>query len=381
MNTHLIKLMKTFFNNFFFFRIVITNYINLKNYFFSNYFELSFDMANLEPWDIDLERPIKRYMIDYVANSSVYGIMYSLKKFAGTNKSINQTVPQHGVYFYGYETSFSYRYCKRIVVMGSKMAEDLEKDGINKPIMIVGPYINYSNDYWGEEKHNLIKKDFGKTLLVFLPHAPTKKRGKVGLGDLIYTPSNVINRIKAYHSQYDSIIVMGWSRTSNKLIRKSYEDAGFVYVVSGDPNDINFLSRQKSIIKLSDHSISFVVSTHVGYCLALGISHEIINLQKNPRFDATNIATLLAIRIRRNKLIETIKIVNDAFDKIIIEKNQHYIVPHYKTELDFKLIDLILLEAFFNSGNEIKENQIESVKPYWGYGIMKTPTEIKNFLV
>jgi hypothetical protein len=108
--------------------------------------------------------------------------------------------------------------------------------------------------------------------------------------ELLYTPKRVMARLDKYKVDYDTVIIVGWSRAISVAQKREYEDNGYLFMVSGDQNDHNFLSRQRAIMELAYHSLSFSFGTHVGYFLALGISHEIINLfdKNDPDFSNEN---------------------------------------------------------------------------------------------
>lgn len=363
-------------NNYNIIRKLYARIINSKNYIFKNYYKLITDLGYLNPWDPLLDRKVARYMIDYSANSSIYGIMYALKKYSGVSKPVYNTIPQHGVYMYGVETSFNYNYCKKVILMGNKMKEEMNELEIDKPVLEVGPYIQYASDYWAIETQNIYKKIFGKTLIVFLPHGHKYNRGYVSLNDLIYTDDNIITRILPYKKIYKSVIVMGWPRTSNKSTRQKFTDAGFIYAISGDPNDYNFLSRQKSVIKLGHHSVSFSISTHVGYCLTLGVSHEVIHLFHNQNFDATNIDKYLSMKVKKKNINNPLEYINTMYSKDLLSSLDN------ENPLNgvLNLAEYSLLKVFFNSGSVIHKMQLQIIKPFWGYGIVRSPDEIKNFL-
>ena len=61
---------------------------------------------------------------------------------------------------------------------------------------------------------------------------------------------------------------------------KNYEKAGFKIVCSGYRDDIFFLGRLRSLIAISDLTVSNAIGTHVPYCLTLEKPHILINDSK-----------------------------------------------------------------------------------------------------
>ena len=95
------------------------------------------------------------------------------------------------------------------------------------------------------------------------------------------------NKILEEKSKYDSILVCLYHLDAqNKKIVSNYKDLGGTIVCAGHKYDHNFLSRLRSIIELSDFTISNSVGTHVSYCCALGKNHRVF--RQGIGYDGTN---------------------------------------------------------------------------------------------
>ena len=355
-------------------------FIRLKNYGFSSKKRIYNNLNIRLPDSIPPGEVFKRVTFDLTANSSVYGIMFSLKSYSNFHKVILNTVCQHGVYLSGIEDSFRKKYCKKIIVMGPSMADEVKMLNIKKPILMVGPYIRYASDLISGSELVNYKKRYGKTLLVFLPHGFKYKDNSFQLMDLIYSPENIVSKIETYKDHYESIFVLGWSRTSNEDIRDYYQKHGFVYMQSGDPNDPWFLSRQKLIISMAEHTISFHVSTHIGYCIALGKSHEIINLSESVNHDLSNKNFFLTYRVKegdKGRFAELLSKIEDNNYNSILELTQNSL---RNIDCRYEINESELLEAFYNSGKRISERQMEICNRYWGLNIKLDEKTIKEFL-
>ena len=111
---------------------------------------------------------------------------------------------------------------------------------------------------------------------------------------------------------------------------KYYLEAGFKIVTAGHQLDIYFLSRLKSIIELSDYTVSNSVGTHLGYCIWMNKPHYIID------------------------------------DQIINETN----------ERDYKKIG----SFFLTYTEQIQPEQYAVVEKYWGFDSVRTSEELKSIL-
>ena len=111
---------------------------------------------------------------------------------------------------------------------------------------------------------------------------------------------------------------------------KYYLEAGFKIVTAGHQLDIYFLSRLKSIIELSDYTVSNSVGTHLGYCIWMNKPHYIID------------------------------------DQIINETN----------ERDYKKIG----SFFLTYTEQIQPEQYAVVAKYWGFDSVRTSEELKSIL-
>lgn len=342
---------------------------NRINYPKNDYFCKISKYKNLELWDPKLEESISPYYIDLSGNGTLYGHSKTIKDFLGLHpKHIFYDVHiQHGVYLESFEASVLDKYVKKIVVMSDFMANNINsnltlKEQQTKKTIVVGPIINYAKKIYPEKRFNKIKFDLGKTLVVFLPHARFTNGEFVYLNNLIYTPDRVHQSLKRYNKSYDTIIICNHVDSSSNEKRNDFIRLGYKYVVAGSPNDMNFLSRQRTIMELADHSVSYSISTHVGYFVSLGISHEIINLDNNKTFDKTNQNPYLTYKVPKKNL------------------SMNYL--NILSELEFDLLEpeQKLLEVFYKSGTRISKKQREIIEIYWGSLIPKGIDELKELI-
>jgi len=161
------------------------------------------------------------------------------------------------------------------------LGEVVKKPGCNlKEIYSVGPYINYVNNHISNAKFNKLKALLNKTLLVFPSHSyefnTSDEYGKI-----------FFKKIREYSQDFDTVIVCMYWRDIQLKRDLKFKSQGYKIVTAGHRADPRFLSRLKTIISLSDYSISNAVGSHIGYCVSLGVCHEIIitpdELKKLPK--------------------------------------------------------------------------------------------------
>lgn len=132
----------------------------------------------------------------------------------------------------------------------------------------VGPYIHYADPFYPEKKTQEIKKKLGKMLLVFPMHGWEHSSSK-------YDIDEYIDEIKKVASSYESVCVSIYWHDFLEGKHERYQMEGWTIVSGGHRSDPYFLERLRSLIELSDMTISNAVGTHVGYCISLGKPHYI----------------------------------------------------------------------------------------------------------
>jgi len=354
-----------FLKNILLFKILFSFITNLFNYPLKNYYKIIHEMRLLDIWDPRLNNRINHFNIDLGNGfNNLYGILHSLKYYSGLDSKMPRIIVQHGLFLAGYEPAFHYKYVRKAVVMSNEMSERLTSLESNKEVIAVGPYIIYAPDYYSKEKLQYLKNKFGKTLLVFIPHSIEKKKNKNIIINQVYNEENIIDVLIKRYNDYDTFLINGFSGEENLSFDNRLLDKRVIKTYSGNPHDYNFLSRQKSIIQLADHSISFVVSTHIGYCLSLGLSHEIVNIFGKSKWDITNKSYL-------NQLEFSDELTDANLDELIA--NYPYLKGYQNNEDE-------ILHYFFNTGNSITQDQLNLINRFWGLNNIKTPEEIRLFL-
>lgn len=278
----------------------------------------------------------------YRANS-FYGISNCLRNYSNFNKKIFACV-EHGLYFGNFINEYEAinSGLPAIVTFGKKRKEILKKMGCNKIIIEVGPYIYYSKSILsiGEIKKEKAKN--GKTLLVFPSHSIDDSNTKFDTDYFI----NSIESIKEKYN-YNTVIVCLYYKDIELGRDDIYLKKGYKVVTAGRREDPNFLSRQRTIILLSDFVLSNSVGTHVGYSIALNKPHMII--KQSIKHDAKN-----------KKGQQDIK--NTNLNSYKIQKNEVY-------------------KAFSEYNEVITKSQMDICNKYWGLNMVKTPEQLNNIFM
>lgn len=341
------KLIFNLMNNSFLFSLIITRVLNYKNYFFKSYEKVLLEKREFDIWDVEeLSQEMKPYYADTTPNSSYYGITYILKKYANVNKIIGVNT-EHGLYFGDYIEKESIGKSVNLNITISNRRIDILNKSHIKNCISIGPYIHYASDYYSSKKLKELKRKLGKVLLAFPPHSTRTV-------DAVYNKDRFIEYLMGQQKNYDTIMVCFFYKDIQSKSFVEYRNKGFMIVTAGHMFDANFLSRQKAIISLADHTVSVTIGTHIGYCIFLGKSHEIIKLSTN--------------NIKENKHIN--------IDKKIDNQN----ISNIRRPL-FEQDEDLMLSAFLNSSNCSENIKKTIVEDYWGINCIRSKEELNRILL
>lgn len=262
--------------------------------------------------------------IEQTKDSNYYGYLHIIKMYASTN--ITDWSIEHGLMFGDYiPYSYSCKTIRKIITFSEIRAKFL-RNTLNKQVSPIGPYIHYASPILDDITFKSLKKQFGKTLLFFPSHSSVEEIASNNIKHEI----DIISKIQK-EGQFQTVLVCMYYLDIQKFdYNTNYERNGFKVVTAGHQLDLNFLRRLKSIIMLSDYTISSSVGTQVGYCIYL--------------------------------------------------KKPHYIIGnHIKKDMpdDYKEI----LNSFKYFSPAITENQYIIAAKYWGFNSIKSPEQLRQFLI
>jgi len=304
---------------------------------------------NLNIFDYkELAKPLKMFCFDSLPEGNLYGLSHNLIRYTGNQKKRDSIASyiEHGLFLGSVIPEATFKYdLKRVLTFGRYRKEILSADmNLTKDIVEIGPYIHYCGSLLSDEDLSNLKDSLGKVLVVFPSHSIEGMTTSFDNESLI----NEINRIKVIQ-QIDTVIVcMYWKDILTSKINRSYENEGYKIVCSGHRNDIYFMNRLRSIIALSDYTMSNEVGTHLGYCIYMKKPHYVYEQKVDFEEDL-------------NEILKTENMLEEEFN-------------HQKKQL-------LTIASYFNVfGDFITEKQIEIVDYYWGLNNVKTQDEMKFLL-
>lgn len=226
---------------------------------------------NLSIFDVEtLSKALSSYSDEYYYVNSRYGIGHHLSTYAKWNKPVNAVI-EHGIYYDDdikdmeiYNNKFP-----AILTYGPVRHQFLtELIGHEKKIHKLGPHIDYVEGLLTEKELETLKLELGTVLLAIPTHSIESHK-------LEFDYESWIAEIKKRGQDYDTVIVNVYFQDVIFGRHHHYLEAGFKVVTSGHRSDLNFLPRLKSIIMLSDMTMSNRYSTPVGYCLHFNKPHYV----------------------------------------------------------------------------------------------------------
>ena len=275
--------------------------------------------------------------LENIKDSNYYGHAYSIKKYSGCN-FISSGI-EHGIYL-GNRVSDAekLRTTRSIIAMSQNRIDSFKEHAINKPVLAIGPYIHYAQPLMEDEAYCKLKKELGKVLLVFPFHSGIFKTMSFDM-DLL------ISKIEEYRIGFDTVLVClhHLDVTKNNQYTSVYKEKGYRIVCAGHKYDLNFLSRLKSIIGLSDFVLSNSIGTQIGYCAYMNKPQIII-------YDENSLTALNYLNLYSN---DSAKLAYDQTMEII--------------------------QAFKESDDRITTDiQKQVLEKYWGHSFVKSPDEMKR---
>jgi hypothetical protein len=279
---------------------------------------------------------------EVVIDNNLYGQAFSLKRYAGITHDL-QAYIEHGLFWGGMVHQDEYHwYTPKIITFSEQRRRDIVAKGIEKETVAIGPYIHYAKLLFGDEELQKLRKELGKTLLVF----PSKSILNIASK---YDVDDFIQQVKHIGKDFKTIMVsLYYLDAQNKALTDAYLAQGFKIVTAGHRYDNYFLDRQRTFIELADLTMSNEVGTHVGYCIHLNKPHYIYQ-QKLERVGAN--AKKLA---RELTLYES-----DEDNRRNAEKKE-------------------VADAFSTLQNAITKVQREVIDKYWGTSSVKSPEELRS---
>ena len=235
---------------------------------------------------------------DIIIDNNVYGVGTVLKSFSVFNEQINAYI-EHGVYF-GNHFDENRWYADKIITFSKQRKQHLLSQGVKKKIHVIGPYIHYAQELLSSHESLVLKKQLKKTILVFPIHSTSSLLTKYDIEKFI---RRVFDLVEKY--SFDSILVcLYWKDANNQDLVEIYKSYGCKICSAGHKWDKDFLGRLKTIINLSDVSVSNGVGTHIGYSVILNKPHTVLESDVEYISVGVNGANSLRQEMKNSRLIE-----------------------------------------------------------------------------
>lgn len=197
------------------------------------------------------------------SNAHIYGIWQALFGDLGVDTIYTPSV-EHGLIFHNQIFNDIEDTSRAACVTFGEFRRKIIRQYTKIPVFCVGPYIHYATSFYSEEKIKEERKKNGKTLLFFPRHSTNRDELKIE-----------IERYRKYlyskQSDFDTILVNTFWWNINDPLTDALKADGYRIVSAGFRDDIMFMRRLKTIIKMSDFAIGDSIGTHVGYCIHLGV--------------------------------------------------------------------------------------------------------------
>ena len=208
----------------------------------------------------------------------LYGGYKAIVKLTGKRFNFITDYIEHGTIFstepeiikgLGY---YDRRTIRRIYAMSdfnvSVYKELIKNEKLKSQAFAVGPYIQGVDFFYSKSQLIEIKKKYGRILLVFPQHSTEVMQAEYHMDDFI----DAIKHTKERYSFNTVFVCLYWA----DILRghdDSYLRNDFVVVTAGHRSDPRFLSRQKDLFYLSDHTMSNYLGGYVGYSICMGKPH------------------------------------------------------------------------------------------------------------
>lgn len=244
-------------------------YQNLKKikYGFRKGWKTVFEVESRAKLDIfeyqSVVKPLKFFPFIPHKENNLYGNGYVINKVFN-NIDLSVTAIEHGLYIGSLVPERHLVDPFNNIITFSEYRKKFIETKTDKNIITIGPYIKYANPLYSQEKIDFEKKRLGKTLVVFPSHSIDCVYAK-------YDINQFIDYIKEFKNKFnfDNVLICLYWKDIALGMQQDYINAGFHVVSAGHSYDPYFLSRLKTIILLSDATLTNAVGTHVGYAVSL----------------------------------------------------------------------------------------------------------------
>lgn len=230
-------------------------------------------------------RPFGRNLV--ASESLFYGHLKALVEYAGRpyTESKRLLLPnlEHGIaWLQKIPNNVAQPYVHCVVSQGSYRRDLIRSARPWMPHYVVGPYIHYARPYYSPAKMGELRRELGKTLLVFPAHT-------YELSSVEYAKRRFVEDIMGgLACDFDTVLVSAYWHDADDEVFRLFEEAGARVVSAGMREDPQFISRLRTMIELSDAVAGNALGTHIGYAMCLGRPFHMIGALETGISDVGN---------------------------------------------------------------------------------------------
>lgn len=250
------------------------------------------DFSAFREYVIKLKRDVIKegapFGLGKIASESLfYGHLKSLVNYAGESYDSGSRLLlpniEHGIaWVQRVPANVLQPYVHCTVSQGAYRTEAIHAARSWLPHYKVGPYIHYAEPIYSHQTMLSLKKELGRTLLVFPAHT-------YELSHVDFAKESFVDSVfDKYAGDFDTIMVSAYWHDADDDLFEQFEKRGAKVVSSGMRGDFDFIRRLKTIISLSDKAIGNALGTNIGYCECLGVPFEMFYAESTSIDDVGN---------------------------------------------------------------------------------------------
>jgi len=275
-----------------------------------------------------LAKPFKLYPVYNIMDNNIYGTGKIISKIG---LDPNDSLAEHGLIFGTLVQKHNiYSFVKNIITFSRYRENILKRNVFDKNIVCVGPYILHVDSLLSSYDLLKLKRKLGRVLTVFPSHSIESITSQ-------YSVQEFCDEIEKVRSsfQFDSVIICLYWKDIQIGLSKEYVERGYKVTTAGYKYDFYFLNRLKSIILLSDFTMSNNIGTHIGYCICLKKGHYLIDQAK----------TIISHKDAEREINQRGKVEQSSYEEAVNEIKKAFNVIHLEPTASQRMI----------------------VNTYWGY--------------
>lgn len=295
------------------------------------------DLFNYMEFAKDLPLGLSHPIID----NNLYGLHEVLCEYGQMKTVSHKIFFEHGVVFGSLVQKHALTsFANKILTFSEYREQYVNK--YDKKVIKIGPYIHYADYIVSDAKFAEMRHKLGRVLLVFPSHSIKSLKKE-------YDLDSFLAKIKECAKGFDNVIVCLYWKDIQLGRARIYEDAGFLVMTAGHFHDKYFLHRLKTIIGLSDMTMSNDIGTHLGYCIYLGKPHYIFG--QDVKLEA----------------------LNAKMNTEISQRSEDDWKSYYDVKDD-------IVQVFNVMENDISSTQYDMVAKIWGLNEILSREQIRNCL-